>query len=401
MDDMEFQNSVNRRFRRARGWLVLVFLAGLGTIVLGQYVLFADSDCPVLQTFLLYASVFVTWIIISIRAVTSRGVTPANQLTRVAMVFFLGLLVPAIVGFALFQLPELRSQFCPTCEKYIETAEDLRVTAEKDPSPLAKLDGGELFARRAFKICGSQKRLAAADVLAHVLFDKAGLVLQNRDCSTATAALGEAASLVAQQGLDPNFGQAIEERERNRVLLCEPTPTPTRTPLPTPTPLPTSTPTPLPTFTPVLPPQPKPDKPCSPVTTYPPTEVIALTLPIASGPPKDKAVGAFLTTEDIAVAHLFDGNETVCLAATRDGRGPLSVDDRLEFFVLADGALVGQWGHDFYDTKSGGIVSGFRPEDVSPLFPRGRYKVKLVLTDLHPPAYSSTAVYLVIWGPRP
>jgi hypothetical protein len=74
------------------------------------------------------------------------------------------------------------------------------------------------------------------------------------------------------------------------------------------------------------------------------------------------------------------------------------VDDRLDFYVYSNGKLVGQWGHDFYDRATGGIKE-FRSEDVSTFFRAGRYEVKLVLADLIPQYYSSTAVYLVIWRP--
>jgi len=394
MSERDYQNSIGRRFRRARGWLVLFLLAAVATAVIGRSWLFADADCPNLQDVLLYGSVFVAWALMSFMAVFSRGDAPVNQIQRIAAIFVIGLIGPVIIGFMLFQLPELRSQFCPTCEKYIETAEDLRRTAEKDANPLAKIDGAELYGRRAMKTCGPNTRTAAADMLAHVLFDKAGLLLKNyRDCTLAKSSLQEAAELGREHDLDSNFIKAIAERETNRAYLCEPTPTPTRTPLPT------ATNTPLPTRTPLPPLAVKQNKPCTPNTTDDPAKVVTLTQPISSGVAKNTAVGVFYR-EEFAVDYQFRENEVVCLASTRDGRGPLSVDDRMEFFVLQDNDIVGQWGHDFYDPKSAGIESGFRPEDVSELFDVGRYRVRLVLTDLHPQYYSSTAVYLVIWETR-
>lgn len=125
--------------------------------------------------------------------------------------------------------------------------------------------------------------------------------------------------------------------------------------------------------------------------------MVAFTLAIPQVGPKSQAAGVFYRSEEIPVPYQFKGDEKVCLASTRDGRGTLKVDDRLDFYVYANGNLAGKWGHDFYDQTTRGIQSEFRPEDVSSLFSTGRYGVRLVLTDLHPEYYSSTAIYLVIW----
>ena len=150
-DVQEHDSAVNRRLRLARPWLILLSLAAIGTFVVGQYWLFADSDFPVLQTLLLAVSTTVAWIVMSLSAIMGRNISPLSHMQRVAGVFACGLLVPVIFGTAFFQFPELRAQICPTCEKYIESARDLRIAAENDPNPLGKLEGAEYHARMAKK----------------------------------------------------------------------------------------------------------------------------------------------------------------------------------------------------------------------------------------------------------
>ena len=408
MANVSTQQTFQRRFRYARPWLLIMLLVGIATFVVGQYWIFADSDCPQLQILLLVASTFLAWLLMSIQAIFAKSNSPLSQLMRVAGVFVLGIVLTALSGMGLYQIPDLRSQICPTCEKYTENAGYLRTVALNDANPLSKLDGAELYGRNALSTCGKNMKPTAADVLAHVLFDQAGAYIKNGECTRADQTLKEASQLARDYTLDPNFVQAIQERDNNRKVACEPKPTSTWTPTPTQTPTstptstrtPTSTPTstPLPTLTAVPPDKPKIDEPCKAIRTSPPTEIITLTLPIAQVGPKSLANGVFFTSPETVVSREFQGNELVCLGSTRDGLGALMVDDRLDFFVYSDGSLRGQWGHDFYDPKSGGI-SEFRAEDVSNFFRQGRYRVKLVLTDLHPQYYSSSSVYLVIWRP--
>ena len=169
--------------------------------MVGQYWLFADSDCPVLQTLLLAVSTTVAWIVMSLSAIMGRNISPLSHMQRVAGVFACGLLVPVIFGTAFFQFPELRAQICPTCEKYIESARDLRIAAENDPNPLGKLEGAEYHARMAKKTCGPRMRTNAMDILASVLFDKGGALVSRGNCPDSKKALDEAKSLATEHGL--------------------------------------------------------------------------------------------------------------------------------------------------------------------------------------------------------
>ena len=389
--DYATMSTISRRLRLARLWLILILLVAVGTFVLGRSWVFADSDCPNLQILLLAVLIVVVAAVMSFQAVMARNVSPLFQITRVASVFAFGLILPVIAGTILIRVPEVRSQYCASCDQYIATAEDLHQTTRSATNPLATLEAAELYARRAIEVCGPAGRSRAADILASVLFDKAEFSISRQNCSVAQATLDEANTIARQYSL-PRLG-TIVERQRYYTLICTPTPTP----IPTVTPTRTPTPTPIPTFTPLPPDKPKPDRACIPPADAPVTS-IALTRGIAQVGPKPLAVGQFYR-EEFAIDYQFKGGETVCLASTADGRGALTVNDRLDLLVLVDSNLMGQWGHDFYDRATGGY-SQFRPEDISSMFPatNRRYIVRLVLTDLHPEYYSSSAVYVVIWN---
>ena len=265
MDDYE-SHGFGSRIRYNTRWVVLIAIAAVATLLLGSKWFFAETDCPILQNGLLFGSTGFITLVMAVRAITGNS-APLEQFRRVGWVFGFGLIVPMLLGSLLLQLPELRSQVCPSCDKNTENAEDLRETAETDQTnPLGKLEGAEVFARRGMKACGVQTKPHAADILASILFDRAGLLITKKDCIGAKRDLDEAFALTTEYNLPRQ--QAIVERERNRALICaEPTPTPLPTPTATLTPTPTRTNTPTATLTPTPTNTPTPTKTPTPIPT--------------------------------------------------------------------------------------------------------------------------------------
>jgi hypothetical protein len=108
------------------------------------------------------------------------------------------------------------------------------------------------------------------------------------------------------------------------------------------------------------------------------------------------------------IDYAFKGNESICLASSPDGRGILDVDDKLEVEITHADGTTQYWEHDFYDpNKIGpqgqkGGISPYPSQDLSRKFGPGSYNLlRVKLRDFFPPWYSSTEIWLIIWGPPP
>lgn len=97
---------------------------------------------------------------------------------------------------------------------------------------------------------------------------------------------------------------------------------------------------------------------------------------------------------------IYSGAEIICLASSEDGRGELKVDDELRlYFVRSDTSVDSQpaWQHDFFNLATGGI-SETPAQDISRFFSLGENRIIITFTDLRPPEFSATEVWLVVWS---
>ncbi|MBM3143089.1 MAG: hypothetical protein FJ005_08665 [Chloroflexi bacterium] len=237
--------------RRRRMWLILILLAGMGTVFFGRW-LFADAACQRLQFALLYSSTTLTVILAALWSIFTRNDSHISQFTKVCIVVAAGLLIPAVLGSFLAQYPGVKIVFCPGCDEAIERAEGLRVAGQ--------IDGAAFLARQSLKECPDpESRCKAGRVLARSLYDKAGVLVQARRCTEVSSILDEAETLAKE--CDLTFMAAVQERRQYCQLVCSTpaaTSTLTRTPALTPAstrtspPLPVPSPSPLPSYTPIL-----------------------------------------------------------------------------------------------------------------------------------------------------
>lgn len=111
---------------------------------------------------------------------------------------------------------------------------------------------------------------------------------------------------------------------------------------------------------------------------------------------------AVTATPSIRIPNIFaqpessitlTGDEIVCLAATPDGKGVMSVDDQIDFSVTPRAKA---WVHNFYDPVTKGIRT-FPPQNVTWMFTSGVNRLKLILTDTVQGSFSSTDIWLVVW----
>lgn len=140
-------------------------------------------------------------------------------------------------------------------------------------------------------------------------------------------------------------------------------------------------------------------KPCTP-PSWAPARTIELTREIPRSESANQPRSQFLKSEFIIT---LEGNEVVCLASTLDGRGGLRVDDYLEFQVTHRDQTIASWTYDFYDPNATGLekLRSITAQDVTRLFAAGSNAGYVRLVDFFPPWYSSSPLWLVIWGPRP
>lgn len=405
------------------GWFTFVVLAGLAAIVVGRQWLFVEAACTRLQDALLFACAGIMILVVGFHAIRTRNNAPLSQAKTIVLVFAVSLLVPAVAGPLLSRFPIVRAQFCATCDQLVSRASELREQATTDANPMGKLESGEFFVRQCISQKDIQARTAAADELAHILYDKAGLQTEDKKCQEGRESLDEAHELANKYGLS-DLLRAIEDRQRRLELVCAgptptftptrtptptstftvtptPTQTPTLTPTPTPTPTPTftptPTPTPTPTFTPTRTPTPTPtpegSKPCRPPTRPARrTDLIVNKIEESDSPGVPKV---------FAIQYIklsLEGNEIICLASSRDGLGSLRVDDKIEFLVKRADGTEETWHQDFYDPGTGGIKP-FPSQDISWIFKPGDNEITVTLLDRKDPKYSADPIWLIIWAP--
>jgi hypothetical protein len=223
------------RIVQRKVWLLLIVVTGIGSVWAGQW-LFADAVCQRLQAYLLYGLALLSVIVVALIALLARDNAFITQLVTLGAVAVLTLLVPAVAGPALASLPEVQSTYCPdSCITKIAHAAQLRQAHD--------LVGAEFLARDCVKVVASVPSKEASELeLARILYDKAGALIEARQCDTVPSSLDEALKLAGKHAAGADLAHAIQERQKEFLNGCA-TPTPTCTPVPTLAP--TNTPVPM------------------------------------------------------------------------------------------------------------------------------------------------------------
>jgi hypothetical protein len=212
-------NRLELRFRIARPWLFTILIVGFLTTLLGKVWLFAEAGCKPLQDALLYATVTTMVVIMCFRAIFARNNSPLAQLLRVLWVIVVGFLVSATLGSVLSQMPAVKEVFCSQCTRAIQNAENLRSVAKGDPNALAKLDSAEFFVWQCIAQGGAEAREGEV-VLAQILFDKSGVLLENKHCQDAWIAITAASDVMSKSVKQSALTQLIAERKRVVQMEC-------------------------------------------------------------------------------------------------------------------------------------------------------------------------------------
>jgi len=199
------------RLRSRRGWLILIVIAAVAAVLIGQQWLFAQAACPRLQFALLYATALLAWIVISLYAMITRNNAPVAQVITLGIVIAVSLLVPSVAGSFLSGLPQVREVFCPSCDETLVTIQELRAAGQ--------IDGAEHLARQCLESSDARCKAAAESELAHVLYDKAGAWIHEGRCTGVDTALAEAHALASARN-DSDLVLAIEERQQNFRIVC-------------------------------------------------------------------------------------------------------------------------------------------------------------------------------------
>ncbi len=392
----------------SKGWLISIIVAGLGALAISKFWLFSQATCPNLQDLLLYISTAIVVLGMCARAILNPLASPLGKLNTIGIVLAVVLVVPPLAGSFLAQFPEVRTQYCATCDELLKSADSL-VQAAKDPNHnsterLGNLSSAELFVRRCIARNEALSDKEAGTRLAYLLVDKGSLLGSEGKCTEPKVALDEANTLANNYALS-DLQRIIELEQQNRERACAlptSTPVPTMTPTLTSTPTPTNTPTKTLTPTPTQTPTPRPTPianlyPCNP-PSVPPIRAFQLGVLIPPPSPAPIARGVFYE-RTLQIPYQFTGKEYVCLSSSPDGMGKLQVDDRILIQVEHDnGSAPGSWFFDFYDPRiSGGGISPINARDATVLFALGGNTVHLELRDQFPNVYSANETWIDIW----
>ena len=127
----------------------------------------------------------------------------------------------------------------------------------------------------------------------------------------------------------------------------------------------------------------------------PVVQSIAITPAIPLPTPSPNVRGAFFTKQLTATLR---GGECVAVASTSDGHEGMWVDDAISIQVVRADGTTAHWEHDFRTVDRAQITSA-PPQDVSALFVRGENHLTVILQDLSPNVFGSSALWLIIFAP--
>lgn len=138
------------------------------------------------------------------------------------------------------------------------------------------------------------------------------------------------------------------------------------------------------------------DNPCPPREIQP-TKSILLVKEITPSQSATLARGLFFEGSVDVATEDFSNATMICLSSSASVPAPLRVDDYAEIRVVNSSGSMTTWARDFYDPKTKGILE--TPSlNISTLFQKGSSTVHILLRDFYPPAYSSSAIWLLFWS---
>lgn len=114
-------------------------------------------------------------------------------------------------------------------------------------------------------------------------------------------------------------------------------------------------------------------------------------------PPHPAIMNEFLAKK--VTVNRYYGDEIVCLSSTPDGKGALTVDDKLSMTVSPTAFGSGMWQHSFFSFSGNqGKIVPIPAQDVTRYFKSGTSEVDFRWIDSFMPNASTSPIYIVVWG---